>query len=359
MKKYLVFALAGCVAAVSFADKPKLEPYGFLKGDMIYGSNEVAVFGDTTVVSPAIPTGGGQTFLAFTAQHSRVGLKGTAEVDKVTIGGKAEIDFFSNKNDANTKPRLRLAYGWCKVAGLEIAAGQQWDLFSPLNPTTNNTNANMWYTGNYGFRRPQFRIGYTLPLEAVKPAIQVVVAEGAKDAVDVGEDNKAMIPQFQGRLSVGFLEKMAVGVAGLYGTYGANKEPVTWGFGADVNLPIHKLIALKGEFGMGANMNNANIFNIGGSGSAAADVENLGFWFNAISKPVDFFNIVIGLGREQVTSTVVGDALESNLAFYTTLIFPIGQFFSLSLEFEQLVATEADGDTRDASIVDLAGKIVF
>jgi len=341
-------------------------------------------FGSNTIVSPASATGLEEEevpYLSFTAQHSRVGLKGTAEVKGVKVGGTVEVDFFSNKNNFNTNPRLRQAYAQCiPVEGLDIRVGQQWDVFSPLNPTTNNTNANMWYTGNYGFRRPQLRLGYTIPLEGVKPGIDVCVAEGAKEGdAGPGADNLAEVPQFQGRLFVGFLDGYAIGASGLYGMFNDERDVATWGFAADVNLPIHALFALKGEFAMGQNLNNSNVFSIAGSGSKGDKRKSLGFWVNAISKPVDFFNIVVGYGMEKNTTEDLGDyvtsdyiPIESNMAFYSDLVFPIGKYFSLSVEYELLITqlTEEgmagaifemlDKESKlKAHVIDFAGKIVF
>ena len=385
MKKILSLVLVACLAGFAFTEeatavKPTLTPYGFIKGDMIYSTNSVTVFGGNTIVSPAIATGVKDVsevpFLSFTAQHSRVGLAGSGGVGDVKVGGLVEIDFFSNANDANTKPRIRQAYAWCQPAkALSIKIGQQWDIFSPLNPSTNNTNANLWYSGNYGFRRPQFRLGFVIPMEGAKPGLDLVVAEGSKETgAGPGLDNIAEVPQFQGRLYVGFLEKMAIGVSTLVGPYGDGRELKTWGFAADLNLPFHPMFGVIGEFGMGSNLNNANIFSIAGSGSynealdTTFDMTSLGFWFNAISKPADFLNIVIGLGLEKNTTEDLADGkLESNMAFYTDLIFPMGKFFSLTFEW-QLINTKYanenesltdDQATRKAHVIDLAGKVVF
>lgn len=97
MHSYSAVTLIGTVSA----DKPEMKPYGFIKGDMIYSS--------------AIPTDVEKAFLSMTARHSRVGLKRSADVGEVNVGGQVEIDFFSNMNDANT---WRVAPGSCVQASL-------------------------------------------------------------------------------------------------------------------------------------------------------------------------------------------------------------------------------------------------
>jgi hypothetical protein len=316
--------------------------------------------------------------IGFTAQHSRFGFKGSGASGDITMGGQMELDFFVIAANANAKPRMRLAYGWVKpISGLEIRAGQQWDLFSPLNPTTNNFNANLWYNGNYGFRRPQMTAQYEKDFGAVKPLVQVSVGETTREddlaisqktdstkAVTVGtwlgSDNMSGVPMVQGRLAATFLKNMEAGVSGVYGVYGSGKEITTTGFSIDANLPLHKLFALKVEYAMGTNFNNANLFTVGGSGSATADVETNGFWVEAISKPHSFVNVVLGTGKESVTSVVAPGIVEGNMTVYSDLIFPVGEFFSLALEYQMLsTAIKGQGDANVAHMIDIAGKVSF
>ena len=52
-----------------------------------------------------------------------------------------------------------------------------------------------------------------------------------------------------------------------------------------------------GEFAYGKNLNNANLFTTGGSGTGDEDsvsVETIGLWTNVTSKPLDFLNVVWG-----------------------------------------------------------------
>jgi hypothetical protein len=152
---------------------------------------------------------------------------------------------------------------------------------------------------------------------------------------------------------------MEIGVAAVYGAYGVDRDYTTMGFSVDANLPIDKLFALKAEFATGTNLNNANLFTIGGSGSATKEVETSGFWVEATSKIHSNFNAVLGFGDEMVTSTVTAGA-ESNMTGYADLIFPIGEFFSLSAEYQLLMTTFAGADEANmAHVIDIAGKVVF
>ncbi len=378
MKRFIIIALTGGILSLSYAEEPKLEPYGFVKGDMYYTIGGVSSWGQPSLTCASQATGLDRNATSFTAQHTRMGLKGSGASGSITMGGLIELDFFVIAANANAKPRMRLAYAWCKpLKGLEIRAGQQWDLFSPLNPTTNNTNANLWYDGNYGFRRPQLTLQYTLDLGAIKPMVQLSGGETTKEddllivqAPDtskkvtmgtwIGADNLSRRPLIQGRLALGFLKNMEAGVAVAYGSYNSKRNYETFGVSVDANLPIHTLFALKAEFAIGTNLNNANLFTIGGNGNELIDVKTQGFWVEALSKPAAWLNVVAGFGDEMVTSTVATGKTESNMTLYGDLIFPIGEYFSLSIEYQLLNTKMKDiTDANMAHVFDVAGKVNF
>jgi hypothetical protein len=378
MRKCILVILLAGLTAVSLAEKPKFDLYGFVKGDMYYTIGGVSSWGQPSLTSASQATGLDTNAISFTAQHTRFGLKGSGSAGNVTMGGLIELDFFVIASNFNAKPRLRLAYAWCKpIKGLEIRAGQQWDLFSPLNPTTNNTNANLWFDGNYGFRRPQLTLQYGLDLGSVKPVIQVSAGETTREddlafsqAADstkkitvgtwLGSDNLSGIPLVQGRLAVGFLKTMEVGVSAVFGAYGKNRELTTNGISFDLSLPFNDLIALKFEIANGMNLNNANLFTIGGNGDAKTDVKTTGYWTEASSKPLKYLNLVAGFGHEMVNSVVAKGKPESNMTFYGDLIFPIGEYFSMSVEYQMLDTKIKDkADANLAHVIDIAGKVNF
>jgi len=176
----------------------ELIPYGFLKGDAVYSSKGVLSFGNSNLSAPQEASGLDEAAFGFTAKHSRVGLKGTFG-ENIKVGGVVEIDFFSpNGFDTNVNPRLRLAYASLAVDNWEFNFGQQWDLFSPLNPNTINTNANLWYAGNLGFRRGQIQVGYKIPVQNIEARLQLALAEAARETGSgLGDDNKAVLPMIQ------------------------------------------------------------------------------------------------------------------------------------------------------------------
>ena len=135
------------------------------------------------------------------------------------------------------------------------------------------------------------------------------------------------------------------------------------GFGIDISLPFHKYFELKGVFIYGANLNNANLFTIAGSGSkndkGNDDRVNMGIWLNVTSKISDHFQIVLGYGKDENQTSRLDKNIRSNTVIYGDLIFPISNGFSLALE-AQNIATKMQGKKlNSAMVINLAGKIAF
>ncbi|MCK5077298.1 MAG: hypothetical protein KAR38_13030 [Calditrichia bacterium] len=354
-------------AATAFAGGPELKPYGFVKGDLIYVSGGVYSWGNPDnnyISSPQLASGIENAALGYTAQHTRLGLKGTTGED-YKVGGRIELDFYVGRHDANGNPRMRLAYVSVAKDDWEIRFGQQWDIFSPINAATNNTNANMWYAGNMGFRRGQIQFIYKLSDEGVKPMVQLSLGEATKEAGGPGADNLSKFPMLQGRVSAKLMEKHTVGVYFAYAKHTPDPDTTdydfnTTGFGVDFNLPFTPKFTLKGEVNMGTNMNNANLFTAAGSGNAEVDAKNLGVWANAIVKPNNKVNFVGGFGmdKNQTDDLAAGDK-ESNMVIYGDVIFPIANGFSFSVELGNISTKIKDGDTHSALFGIVSGKVSF
>lgn len=302
--------------------------------------------------------------MGFAAQHSRSGLKGSAG-EKIKVGGTLELDFYWGGFDANARPRMRLAYASMSNGNLELRFGQQWDIFSPINATTNNTNGNMWYTGNRGFRRAQIQLHYNIPIDGLAPLLQLSLGEASKEATDLGADNKSGVPMIQGRLSANLMKETIIGLYFVYATFDPNPHTdnddySTAGFGIDFNIPFRSMLTVKGEFNTGTNLENSNLFTIAGNGAYDDDRKSMGLWFHAIAKPSSTVNFVLGYGMDKnQTNNLVSGTIEQNTAFYGDVIFPIGNGFSIALELENISTKIKDGDTNSSLIFDVAGKIDF
>ncbi|MDX9770525.1 MAG: hypothetical protein RBT19_09180 [Tenuifilaceae bacterium] len=393
MKYILLFAaLMIGTLAISAQEKEEekkldLKFYGFIKGDMVYATDGVNSFGANTLAAPQVANGDEQSAIGFTAQHTRIGLKGTVG-EEIKAGGLVEIDFFSNAFDANGKPRIRLAYASIAKGGFEARMGQQWDLFSPNNANTNHTNGNMWFAGNRGFRRAQLQLSYKLDIDNVFPMVQVSLGETTREDVGLGKDNLSGVPMLQARLSGKLMDKYTVGVSFVNGQYQEKGSAGPWdwddkitttGFGFDFNLPIHQYFSLVGEVNSGTNLNNANLFNIAGNygyninpiaGNSVDDKKCFGLWLNASSKVTDWLLFTIGYGMDKNNSENfnVGN-YEANSMVYTNFTLPIKHGFALMLEYQILNTTQVTGvdaqgqitDTQDnkANVFGVAARISF
>lgn len=367
MKSLLVLLFSLLFTTALFAQGLELKPYGFVKGDAVFSSEGVLSFGNPNLSSPQVANGVDQGALGFTAKHTRFGLKGIYG-ENIKVGGLIELDFFNSSGfNSNVNPRIRLAYASLAVDNFEFRFGQQWDIFSPLNATTNNTNGNLWFAGNTGFRRGQIQIMYKVPADNFKPMIQLALAEGASDAgTGLGDDNKALMPMIQGRLSAKFLENKTVGVYFVYAKFSPEPDTSdydynTTGFGADFTLPFHKYFELHGEVNMGTNLNNANLFSIAGNGSKDDDRKSLGVWANITSKICEHFHLVIGGGMDKNQTDDLPDGrIEQNLVMYGDLIFPIASGFSVSLELGNISTTiKGVDESNNALFGILSGKVNF
>lgn len=371
--------------------------YGFVKGDMIYATSGVYSWGNPDfcyISSPQFASGKDTTALGFTAQHTRFGLKGSVG-DKIKAGGLIELDFYSGPMNANVNPRIRLAYASIATGGFEARVGQQWDLFSPNNANTNNTNGNMWFAGNRGFRRGQIQLSYKIDNDKIAPMLQLSIGESSREEAGLGKDNITGKPMFQGRLSGKIMKKYTVGVSFVNAAFMERKGTIetgtvikdtlltdldikTSGVCVDFTLPFHKYFSLNGEFSTGTNLNNANLFSAAGNygwsindetkKASVTDKKSTGFWFNAQSNVKEWLQVVVGYGMDNnTTDNLAKGAVEKNATFYGDLIFPIKHGFSVALEYQNITTTvvsKVENDvttTKDntAGIINLSAKVNF
>lgn len=391
MKKLLIILLVALVPIFTIGQEKKkgltVKPYGFLKGDMVYATGGVYSWGNPAnsyLSAPQFSSGVDKPALGFTGQHSRFGLK-IKGGDEIKVSGKLELDFYYGGFDANAKPRIRLAWGSVAKGNFEARFGQQWDVFSPINASTNNTNGNMWYAGNRGFRRAMIQILYKFPEVAL---LQFAVAEATKEATGLGWDNLSGSPMIQARISTKLMKIHTVGISIVSASFSPFKDDVdstsfdestadydysAFGYCIDFNLPFHKYFNVKGEFSSGKNLNDANLFSSSGSHGLITsyvnnsgwepvekDIESLGLWFNITSKIYDHFVVVIGYGMDKnQTENLPDGKVEQNTVMYGDLIFPISNGFSVALELQNISTKIKGVGDHSEVIVNLSGKLVF
>lgn len=137
--------------------------YGFLKADAIISSRDMGTSNLTTSqLSAARPTAayGDDPQSRISGQDTRLGLNFKApDMDNGgKLTGKFEMDFgSSNTTQGNYTPRLRLAYAQLDFDKWGVNAGQNWDMFTPLN-TNICSPGTLYRAGNLGTRHPQAHV---------------------------------------------------------------------------------------------------------------------------------------------------------------------------------------------------------
>lgn len=281
--------LCALPAAAAPTDNLTFGVGGFVKADALFIGGAV---NSTDAPRWAVDedTANDDTFTG-TVQHSRLWL--SLDHDKVNETGKlkayVEADLFNlddipdNSKYNNNQMRVRQLWVAYDEQMWSLRVGQAWDVFSPLNPTSMNTNGNLWFGGNAGFRRPQVR--FTAGQEDAQGAhLLGEVSLNANLAMTGGEESgqNSGWPVAEGRVSLVLPTQedrdMTVGVFGLWGQEeidaavpgGADVDQ--WGFGFDFDLDIQEWLQLKGEFHWGENLDTY----LTGGGVDTADGDELG-----------------------------------------------------------------------------------
>lgn len=218
MKKISKYLISGCMAALFLGTffslnaqpasseregtgesagnsrQPELSAkiYGFIKADYLHASNAVTTFGvgenllAPTTAKRRVQFDDSHARSQISANQSRFGIAPKVG-DRLT--GKIEMDFVggysASQPNTATVVRMRLAYLDYQLAkGVHVFAGQNWDIFSPLNPSVYNVTGVLFTEGNVGWIREQ--LGFTIkPVEsmAIKAAVGNTTNNGSADPI--------------------------------------------------------------------------------------------------------------------------------------------------------------------------------
>ena len=243
------FAQGHATVKIFTSDAYTVDLYGFFKFDGTIQDGPT-----NSLIAPRYAKTGEGSTTNFTAMNSRFGLKfaGLQILGNWKVAGNLEFDLFDGASRNQMKFRARHAYLTLSKGNSTFLAGQYWDLFSPIGPTTLMTNGYLWNTGNLGFRRAQMR--YTLSGDGFNFSISL------NDPTIPGAISTA-IPITQARfgLTLGDKGKYKLGISGALGkdrhTATAIETDVDiMGVSLDWILPLADKLVLKGEFGAGKNL---------------------------------------------------------------------------------------------------------
>jgi hypothetical protein len=195
--------------------------YGFVKVDAMAADNAVLTFGRENLLAPVqakrrVQFDDSETRSQIHANQSRVGLKVEA---KDRVRGKLEFDFVgdygASQPNTGVITRLRLAYLEYDVTpDFGIMAGQNWDIFSPLNPGTYNVTGVLYGAGNAGWIREQIALYYR-PIPAFKLSMAVgnTTINGSASPALNHELNGA--PTFAAQAEYTFSEAFKISLSGI------------------------------------------------------------------------------------------------------------------------------------------------
>ena len=308
----------------------------------------------------------------MTARQSRVGLRYQGpEVLGAKLSGTVEVDMLGGSAPlANgvgfDLVRLRLAYGRLDWKNASIEAGQDWAVFSPLNPTSLASFAipAMSASGNPWIRSPQFRAEFRSdPSKATRVLFQVAaldpnvgdnVTTTVVDARTPGIGEHGGAPAVETRLAL--LSKFgdrdaSVGVSSHYnrgdniGTLAGLtvQRPVdSWGVNLDYTLPLSKYFNLSGEaftgraLGLFSVSSGQSVLPLGTVGEHGVGAR--GGWAQAqmnFSKRWQV-NLVYGIEQMEQANLRTGDRAK-NQTYMTNLMYKVTPHMTWALEWRRFL----------------------
>jgi hypothetical protein len=343
----------------------------------------------------------GEAFL-MSARQSRFGVRLAGKDTMLTgadLSGVIEFDFkaghAAGANAASTNwynglMRLRLAAAtasWKFENGSSFAvlAGQEYGLVNPLFAESLAWVADplFWQAGNLWRRSPQVRLtfngkagdfGFVLQGAALSPADGFADGDGPH-ATDFGPGNASGVPDLEARAAIN--GKFGTDLGGTVGvsyhaqqrkylnaTGGTDDEIDTWMFGVDAELNLTQFLAVKAEYytGSGASdtYNAPDPSTIGDAG-ARDTLDTMGYWGQAIIKPVPYLWLTAGYGsaegdEDDITAVA---AREKNTQLAFGALVNAGKAWRFGVEFIQTETTYGNGADFDASQIAVSSQLKF
>jgi len=302
-----------------------IQLYGYLKFDAAYDSSRIENGNYAKWVENESPNDDDDQF-NMTANQSRFGakIKGPNGED-MTTSGLVEVDFYGpGVGVSENQGRLMMRHAYMKLdwpgKRFNIIAGQTSDVISPLLPSTVNYSVG-WWTGNIGYRRPQFRLTKELGFEKggflkLEGALARTIGDSSVTGTDSGED--AGFPTFQGRASITLPNEATIGLSGHWGEEeydtapsGQDKEFETWSINVDYTQPIRKKVKINAELFTGKNLDAY----LGGIGQGVTltganqyeEIGSQGGWVAASLGPWDTTRYNVGVAMDDVERGNVND----------------------------------------------------
>jgi hypothetical protein len=300
-----------------------IQLYGYLKLDAAYDDSRIDN-GNYAKWVERENTNSNDDQFNMTANETRLGMLINGPDDPILkASGRVEVDFYGG-GDAENKAHLMMRHAYLKLDWpadrFNIIAGQTSDVISPLFPSTVNYSVG-WWTGNLGYRRPQFRLTKEYRLDAetdlkLEGALARTIGRDSASlagTLDSGED--AGFPTLQAR--AGLLlplfgpQRTDVGLSTHWGQEeydttagGRNEEFTSWSLNLDFTQPVNKWLSVKSEVFTGENL-DAYLGGIGQGvtttgASLNEEIGSKGGWIAAALGPWDKARFNVGIGMDDV-----------------------------------------------------------
>ncbi|MEI6437179.1 MAG: bZIP transcription factor [Candidatus Omnitrophota bacterium] len=340
--------------------------YGFIKADAVLTSRDA---GNTTTgitqynaLRPNSATGGDDPEAHLSAQDTRLGFKIKApDLDNgAKLTGQIEFDFAGTSSSGTVgtyNPRLRLAFAQIDFDKWAVNAGQNWDIFAPMNDNLLNPGV-LYRAGNLGTRHPQVSLinkwGNVL-------GGKLTTKIGAIDSDDplIQDSGMPVAAAYAGYEKTVLGVKSTLGLGGMYGklnlpTNGVSHDPI-YAVTTGLTLAFTDWLSLKGEGFAGAGLNKfqggpAQTTGNATLTSASKPLPVKGGFLELTLNPIKKTEVNFGYGiddaNEDMTAvdrgatTVVWDY---NKTYYTNLKYNLSKDLLVGLEYQRFSTRWADG----------------
>jgi hypothetical protein len=324
-KTVIILILLGLIISQRVLSREiSMEPYGFIKTSVMYGTDPILSFKNTNMVAPTSAANkdlynSGNDRTAFQVAQSRLGTK-----IKHTSGvkGVVEIDFIDfNQSSPTTQSRPRLRRAFISKAlshNTTLQIGQDWDTFSPLRPDTFDIIGLYFNGGNVGFMREQVKLVKKLEKGRLEFSIGQANKNTAPSNNEVEEKNQLSMAfnyQYLANEHNTFVISSIMGRSNDY--QGVDKSPFGSTIGYTYKDPKTQLV-LEGYYGEG--LDELNVLDLPGGTFG----ESFGGYitFQRSLRPDLFLRLGQGYAKRnlQGTSTLNSDKTYSNLALKKNMV---------------------------------------
>lgn len=261
-----------------------MRPYVIIKPTVVFTASPVDSFSQPNAVAP---TAAGNPVLAaldepgltFQTQQSRPGIWFN---DKAPVRGQLEFDFVDFTRSSPTTasvPRVRIAkVEWQLADSLLLVAGQDWDLFQPVNSGMYNLVGGGFQAGNTAFMRQQAKFIHTGESLELSAAVGLATNNNAARAL-LPEYNPLPTVALRAALLLGSMGRIGVSAIGTNWRFAAGadneRKALAGGAGLYGDLTPATGFNLRFEVYGGRNLGNLATLSLG-VGNATDDIDEVG-----------------------------------------------------------------------------------